>query len=173
MKLSRTDLIPVLAIVAGGVIGASLSFSFLGGSRSDDVLFIAVPAVAPSVAVESAPQRTDLSPNLEVVRGSGEVSQPHWVLIGARVEVDGMVLTGDRIEVYVDGDGMLLAGDKREAKLVVTEGSIRREGGPVVTSTRFEIRVIDLDGAKIEADEMVLSPVVSSYETVEVLRTRR
>ena len=74
MKLSRTDLIPVLAIVAGGVIGASLSFSFLGGSRSDDVLFIAVPAVAPSVAVESAPQRTDLSPNLEVVRGSGEVS---------------------------------------------------------------------------------------------------
>jgi len=36
MRLSRTDLVPVLAIVAGGVIGASLSFSFLG-SGSDDV----------------------------------------------------------------------------------------------------------------------------------------
>ena len=36
MRLSRTDLVPVLAIVAGGVIGASLSFSFLG-SRSVEV----------------------------------------------------------------------------------------------------------------------------------------
>ena len=35
MRLSRTHLVPVLAIVAGGVIGASLSFGFLG-SRSDD-----------------------------------------------------------------------------------------------------------------------------------------
>ncbi len=34
MRLSRTDLVPVLAIVAGGVVGASLSFGFLG-SRSD------------------------------------------------------------------------------------------------------------------------------------------
>ena len=171
MRLSRAHLVPVLAIVAGGIIGASLSFGFLGRSPDDEVLFVSVPVVAPSAVAESAPQPVDPAPNLRV--NLLEVSQPHWVLIGARVEVDGMVLTGDRIEVYVDGDGMLLAGDKREAKLVVTEGSIRREGGPVVTSTRFEIRVIDLDGAKIEADEMVLSPVVSSYETVEVLRTRR
>ena len=34
MRLSRTDFVPVLAIVAGGMIGASLSFGFLG-SRSD------------------------------------------------------------------------------------------------------------------------------------------
>ena len=37
MRLSRIDFVPVLAIVAGGVIGASLSFSFLERSRSDDV----------------------------------------------------------------------------------------------------------------------------------------
>ena len=37
MRLSRTDLLPVLTIVAGGVIGASLSFGFLALSRSDDV----------------------------------------------------------------------------------------------------------------------------------------
>ena len=36
MRFPRTDLVPVLAIVAGGVIGASLSFSLLG-SRSEDV----------------------------------------------------------------------------------------------------------------------------------------
>ena len=36
MRLSRTDLVPVLAIVAGGVIGASLSISFLGRSPAVD-----------------------------------------------------------------------------------------------------------------------------------------
>ena len=35
MRLSRTHLVPVLAIVAGGVIGASLSFSFLGSPAVD------------------------------------------------------------------------------------------------------------------------------------------
>ena len=37
MRLSRTDFVPVLTIVAGGVIGASLSFSLLERSRSADV----------------------------------------------------------------------------------------------------------------------------------------
>ena len=32
MRLSQTDLFPVLTIVAGGLVGASLSFSFLGRS---------------------------------------------------------------------------------------------------------------------------------------------
>ena len=37
MRLPRTDLVPVLAIVAGGAIGASLSFGFLLLSPSHDV----------------------------------------------------------------------------------------------------------------------------------------
>ena len=37
MRRSRTDLVAVLVIVAGGVIGASLSFSFLGRSAAVDV----------------------------------------------------------------------------------------------------------------------------------------
>ena len=45
MKLSRTDLLPVLTIVAGGVIGASISVSFLGRSPAEDM-----PAPAPVVA---------------------------------------------------------------------------------------------------------------------------
>ena len=51
MRLSRTDLVPVLAIVAGGMIGASLSFSLLG-PRSDDAA-VANPIVAPSMAPEA------------------------------------------------------------------------------------------------------------------------
>ena len=37
MRLSRAHLVPVLAVVAGGVIGASLSFGLLGRSPADDV----------------------------------------------------------------------------------------------------------------------------------------
>ena len=51
MRLSRKDLGPLLTIVSGGVIGAWLSFSFLGQSPAD------VPApdvvVAPSVTTEA------------------------------------------------------------------------------------------------------------------------
>ena len=155
MGLSRTNFVPVLAIVAGGVIGASLSFGFLA-LRSEDV-----PAqdllFGPSVAVESTPQRIDLSHNLRVVRGFVEKSEPHWVLSGARIEVDGMVLTGNRIHIYADGRGMVLMGDKTQVEIVVTDGSITRDGYPVVTSAGFEIYVIDLAGIKIEADKMVLS----------------
>ncbi len=50
MRLSRTDLAPVLAIVAGGLIGASLSFSLL--SRSDDVVFVVAPVSATYESVE-------------------------------------------------------------------------------------------------------------------------
>lgn len=36
MRLNRTDLVPVLTIVAGGLVGGLVSFSFLG-PRSEDV----------------------------------------------------------------------------------------------------------------------------------------
>ena len=52
MRLTRIDLVPVLTIVAGGVLGASLSFSFLG-SRSADVT-VTVPVVSPSDAMSRA-----------------------------------------------------------------------------------------------------------------------
>jgi len=47
MRLSRTGFVPMLAIVAGGVIGGSLSFSFLALAPSGDVRVI-----APIVSVE-------------------------------------------------------------------------------------------------------------------------
>ena len=65
MRLSRTDFVPVLAIVAGGVIGASLSFSFLR-SPSGDVP-VPDPVVAPSptlqiVRIEVPPVRIEVPP---------------------------------------------------------------------------------------------------------------
>ncbi len=54
MRLSRTDLVPVLAIVTGGVIGASLSFSFLG-SRSEDVPAFDLPMIVQGTSAPSVP----------------------------------------------------------------------------------------------------------------------
>ena len=52
MRLSRTDLLPLLAIMAGGVIGASLSFSFLGRSPANDVPPVTQTLYGSSVTVE-------------------------------------------------------------------------------------------------------------------------
>ncbi len=57
MSLSRTDLIPVLAIVAGGVIGASLSLNFLVLSPRGDV-----PVLALAQVVEPVPTVPLLGP---------------------------------------------------------------------------------------------------------------
>ena len=54
MRLSRTDVFPVLTIMAGGVIGASVSFSLLG-SRSTDV-----PAPTPLVTVRLLDGRSSM-----------------------------------------------------------------------------------------------------------------
>ena len=47
MRLSRTDLLAVLTIVAGGAIGFSLSFGFLALSRSGDVPLVTLDPGAP------------------------------------------------------------------------------------------------------------------------------
>jgi len=67
MRLSRTDLAPVLAIVAGGVIGASLSFSFLG-SPAVDVQPVA--AEVQPVGAEVQPVAVDVLPISPVVTSS-------------------------------------------------------------------------------------------------------
>ena len=46
MRLSRTDLVPVLAIVAGGAVGLATSASLLS-SRSNDVTVVVPTAVVP------------------------------------------------------------------------------------------------------------------------------
>ena len=70
MKLSRTDLLPVLTIVAGGLIGASLSFGFLGQSAADDV-----PGVALGLLYEpSAPLESEARVGARVGTVTGQVT---------------------------------------------------------------------------------------------------
>ena len=55
MRLSRTHLVPVLAIVAGGVIGASLSFGFLELRSDDEVRVVATPEMGIRVEHPNSP----------------------------------------------------------------------------------------------------------------------
>ena len=86
MRLSHIDLLSVLTIVAGGVIGASLSFSFLG-SRAGDVpapeLVVAPSAALQTVRIEVPPVRIEVLPIN--IRGFSSVE------------------IGDGTIVYVDG----------------------------------------------------------------------
>ena len=66
MRLPRTDVVPLLAIIAGGVIGASLSFSVLARSRSVDVS-VAVPVSATYESVEVFLRRERLNEALRLL----------------------------------------------------------------------------------------------------------
>ena len=107
MKLSRTPLLPLLTIVAGGVIGASLSFGFLG-LRSDDVPVRAL-LYESSATLESATRAADQAlqldalieraPGLNFTRLDGSIG------VGASINIRGFssVELGDQPLVYVDG----------------------------------------------------------------------
>ena len=115
MRLSRTDLIPVLAIVAGGLIGASLSFSFLGQSPADDVL-VPDPVVVPSptvqtVRIEVLPVRIEVPPvRIEVPPIQIEVPLIRFSRVGSPNEQWILCRDPDtdeltRFEVRTDGGG--------------------------------------------------------------------
>ena len=76
MKLSRTDFVPLLTIMAGGVLGASLSFGFLGQSPAEDV-----PGVLLGILYES-PATPELAVRVE-----------HPNVTAARIEADWMVIS--------------------------------------------------------------------------------
>ncbi len=89
MRLSRTDFVPVLAIVAGAVIGASLSFSLLR-SPSGDVP-VPDPVVAPSptlqiVRIEVPPVRIEVPtirievPTIQIEVPTIRLPNEEWIL---------------------------------------------------------------------------------------------
>ncbi len=114
MRLSRTDFVPVLAIVAGAVIGASLSFSFLR-SPSGDVP-VPDPVVAPSptlqtVRIEVPPVRIEVPPvRIEVPPIQIEVPPIRFSRVGSPNEQWILCRDPDtdeltRFEVRTDGGG--------------------------------------------------------------------
>ena len=86
MRLSRTDFVPVLAIVAGGVLGASLTFGFVG-SRSEDVPPVVYEYVATLEPVQARPVSASpegamtCTPNGVVYRIASEWSRPDRVAV--------------------------------------------------------------------------------------------
>jgi len=128
MRLSQTDLFPVLAIVAGGLVGASLSFGLLG-SGSD--VPAPEPVVAPSEVLALGRVVTPpVTPELEMPKRIG--IDRMVVLTGTRMKGNGMVLMGDRIEVH--GDRMVLTGGRIEV------------GGMVLSGDRIEVENLQEEG---------------------------
>ncbi len=127
MRLSRTNFVPVLAIVAGGVIGASLSFSFLALMRSvaeealqlDAIIVTAmdrlvVPPTVPGnavtvldaaaitaqVPITSMQQMLSARmPGLNFTRSDGTLGA------GSAINIRGFssILIGNQPLIYVDG----------------------------------------------------------------------
>ena len=89
MRLNRTDLVPLLTIVVGGVIGVSLSFSNLE-SRSGEVP-APDPVVAPSptlqiVRIEVPPVRIEVPtirievPTIQIEVPTIRLPNEEWIL---------------------------------------------------------------------------------------------
>ncbi len=90
MRLSRTDLVPVLTIMAGGAIGFSLSLSVLLLSPSGDVPASA-PVVAPPAPVESA---TRVAARAGTVTGQVTDGQTGGSVAAAQVYIASLDLGG-------------------------------------------------------------------------------
>ena len=105
MRLSHNELVPVLAIVAGGVIGASLSFGFLG-SRSDD-----------EVRVVGGLYRTSTTPEMGI-----RVEHPNSPVV-ERIHFSRRTEDGDQEFYVIDSDG-------ENWRLTIPEsaGSVRSHG---------------------------------------------
>ncbi len=83
MRLSRTDLVPVLAIIAGGAVGVLVSGSLVLGSSPNNVP-TPVVVVAPPVTVES--ENDVRPPTSEQILVTGRVrAAPVWSPDGIRV----------------------------------------------------------------------------------------
>ena len=103
MRLSRTDLLPVLTIVAGGVLGASLLFGFLGWSPAEDVtapdpvLRIEIngyPVVtAPSIEVNDMVVTPVVAPSMTPELRIRTESSDGAVITSISLAYNGMVIT--------------------------------------------------------------------------------
>ena len=87
MRLLRSDLVPLLTIVAGGVMGGSISLRLLS---SDDVP-APDPVVAPSATIESA---TRGAPRVGTVTGQVTDAQTGASVAAAQVYIANLYLLG-------------------------------------------------------------------------------
>ena len=89
MRLSRTDLVPLLTIMAGGVIGISLSLSFLVLSPVGDVPALNLAPVPPVAPLEST---TRDAPQAGTVAGEITDGQTGGLVSAAQVYITSLSL---------------------------------------------------------------------------------
>ena len=117
MRLSRTDLVPVLVIVAGGALGASFSFG-LFGSRSDDV-----PATEWSSEITGFPVPT------ETVGGTQRRAVGNAVAV-----VDAAAITA---QVPITSMQQMLAARTPGLNFTSTSGAVFLDLGPFVVQLGY------------------------------------
>jgi len=97
LRLSRTDLVPVLTIMAGGAIGFSLSVGFLAPSRSVEVpvtpvlLYEGVAYIVDWDAATVEPE-TDAPARVGTVTGQVIDAQTGYGVVAAQVSIAGLDL---------------------------------------------------------------------------------
>ncbi len=151
MRLSRTDLVPVLAIVAGGAIGASLSFSFLG-SRSEDVLVFDPPMI---VQTSVPPATVEPLIWVEVPRnGSGVAARAaHLVREQHYIEAAMDRLTGNYPDLQTQKMLLFKRKEAMHDEIVELESEIARLKGQAQTDER-DSSWLDEAASTIEEDEL-------------------
>ena len=174
MRRSRKDLVPVLAIVAGGLIGASISFNFLG--RSPGLLY------EYSVTVESATrvaarvgtvtgQVTDAQAGVSLAAAQvyianldllGALSQQNGQYLLQNVPAGTHTLSVSRIGYRTTEAQITVSGDQTvEQDFSVVEEAVQLDG--VMVIGRIPGRFVEA----MEELESVISPT-ESFQSVEV-----
>ena len=154
MRLSRTHLGPVLAIVAGGVIGASLSFGSLGSRSADharvgtvtgqvtdarlDEVAIAVPAARPCFAQQriSAPlDWVQESGSSITIRGFSPIEPANQPVL----VIDGVLYDSEECHLDLEPD------DIEDSEILMSAAAVRRFGeeasnGAIVITLKDDAR---------------------------------
>ena len=111
MRLSRTDFVPVLAIVASGAVGLATSASLVLLSSSDDVPASHVVVVPSAAAVTSTPTRAQTQDDVVIVDNLGFAWCPGAAhvtsrLVGLFTAINSGESASDIVAEYFGG-GML------------------------------------------------------------------
>ncbi len=131
MRLSRIDFVPLLTIMAGGVLGASLSISLLG-SRSDNVS-APLPVVAPSPSVAIAALLVS-APNDGVARV--DLAGDWLVDVGAQTPGSAIILRL-LITIEQDGQAITVSGVAGNSGAFAMTGSIEESAVQILWEADF------------------------------------
>ncbi len=124
MSLSRTDLVPVLAIVVGGAIGGLVSFGFLGSRSDNDVRVGTVTGQvtdAPCFGQRriSAPPGWVQEPGSSItIRGFSPIEPANQPVL----VIDGVLYASEECHLDLEPD------DIEDSEILMSAAAVRRFG---------------------------------------------